>query len=962
MAEKPIDPSLQMTGAENGPLRSPTAGTGDRFSADLKPLQELDAALTKLNTNINRLKTDLPKVINLTEQWAAKMQKVTNAMKGMGGGMPGGGGGAPGGGGGGGSGYIPAAGSLTSSVLGGSNVYFGNVTYQTDRSQTANVYGAGGGRGGAASTTSAIADAISKAVGALGTAINNRIGENAQYSLSANRMDMLYQQMTGMGGGAVRQNFRAPLQQYKLGMGGINQVLALQASTGINAQQQARSVEALRVASGYGYNTEQINQMTRGLASAESSNRMFMMMGTGLYGVGGKQRSTIDVVKDTVRRLGLNSESALRGAMAPGSFTRERMRQSGLPEDMQDLVLQYARENVAFRKKGGKGMYSPESAADRKRMGVENTYANQYEETERTKVNREESMYNKQADNYAAMERQMQSLTRTMQRLEEAMAGIIGLKIRNRGVGGIAKGIAGPVGGVIGGIAGSFFGPGGTAAGSMLGSSIGNIVGNFLGDPTGEKGGPKEASGNITRSQGQLQKIHPKMRERLERMMKDNPRLYIGGGVRSTEQQKQMFLNRYQPTNEKTDIFWKGQYWKRVRGAAAAPPGMSMHEIGLAVDLAPATEFDWIKQNAAKYGLRSFFDVNNEPWHVQPAELPASRVKYEQMGAPWGHNGVVADPTDQKAVIKGMENMEHQSISSMGGVGGKGIKMEILGYSGLSMGETIQAMAVQGSNNIGGVAAGGTRVGSVSRIGIKNDGDVQLTSPKSPRYINPTQLASLLYNAGFRGKDLEAMMGIAARETSGFNASALNPNGRDYSFGLFQINMKDDDPANKNMGKHRLKMFGITKPEDLYDPATNVRAAKVLFDVYKNSGKNPFTPWLGSKNAKALGKVAHHDTSGKPHTYDDYGTGQKLLKDAGFKSTAGGWSPSGDPIMDMAPRPSSGGNVTIQSGGGATYQVTISPTIHLNGGNNPNIDVQRMAREVTKLLDREVRMTLMRTT
>ena len=66
-------------------MGSPT-GKGGRFESDLKPLQELDTALTKLNTNINRLKTDLPKVITLTEQWAAKMQKVANAMNGMNGG------------------------------------------------------------------------------------------------------------------------------------------------------------------------------------------------------------------------------------------------------------------------------------------------------------------------------------------------------------------------------------------------------------------------------------------------------------------------------------------------------------------------------------------------------------------------------------------------------------------------------------------------------------------------------------------------------------------------------------------------------------------------------------------------------------------------------------------------------------------------------------------------------------
>jgi hypothetical protein len=414
---------------------------------------------------------------------------------------------------------------------------------------------------------------------------------------------------------------------------------------------------------------------------------MFMTMGTGMYGVGGQQKSSMTVVKDVVQRLGLTTESALKGAMAPGSMTRERLRQSGLPEDMQDLVLQYAQQNVAYKKKGGAGMYDASNKGMRKTMGVEDSYANQNEETDRVKGNREENMYKRQADNYAAMEKGMQSLTRTMEKLDNAMAGLIGAKIRTRGIGSLVKGALPMAGTIVGAGLGALVGN--PVAGAMIGSAAGNFGASAIGDPTGEKESNAQklnskASGtpaNVTKSQGALSKLHPKMRQKVEAMMRENSKLYIGGGVRSTAQQKAMFMSRYKPTTEKTDVFWKGQYWERHTGAAAAPPGMSMHEIGLAADMAPESEFGWIKDNAQRFGLRSFFDVNDEPWHVQPSELPASRMQYEKSGAPWGHNGQTAEPTDLKANISNLLGIEHPSGSGGGGRGtASQVNMKIQDY------------------------------------------------------------------------------------------------------------------------------------------------------------------------------------------------------------------------------------------------------------------------------------------
>jgi len=919
---------LADTGVRPGEAMGTPSGKGGRFESDLKPLQELDTALTKLNTNINKLKTDLPKVITLTEQWAAKMQKVANAMNGMGTGGP------AGGGGGGGKGYIPDAGSLTQQNLGGGGMggmVFGNVTYNVDRSQTANVMrGGGGGGGGAASAAGDIAKQVASAIG---DAINKRIGENSQYSLSANRIDMLYQQTTGMGGQEVRDRMRSPLSQYKLGTGGINQVMSLQASTGIDASKQGKAAEFIRASSGYGYSTEQVNQMARGLADPNSANRMFMMSGTGLYKVGGGQRSTSEVIQSTVNSLGLTTRSSIEGAMAPGSMTRERMRQSGLPEDMQDITLQYAKQNLQFKKKGGVGMYDASSKVHREFMGVEDTYANQNAETERVKNARDESMYNKQADSYADMERGLQNVTKALQKFEEAMSGIIGMKIKAKPYSGIIKAGSTILGGIIGGIA-----TGGNPMGIMAGASVGNTVGNSIGDPTGEKEsgtGPKGDGGNIAKSQGSLSKLHPRLKSRIEAMMKENPKLYIGGGVRTTAQQKAMFLSRYEPTNEKTDVFWKNQYWKRVRGAAAAPPGMSMHEIGLAADLAPSTEFDWIKDNAARFGLRSFFDVNNEPWHVQPSELPGSRLQYEKQGAPWGHNGSMEEPTDTKASIPNLETLMHQTVSSLGGTAGKGANLAISNYTGLSMNSAIEAFGLDmrggGSGGYSNTTGGGTNPASPGS-NSSGSGGFNQSGP-----LTGAQVAAVMYKAGFRGKRLVEAVAIAHRE-SRFNPRSLANDSDDLSYGLMQINMKGD------MGPGRRKTYKLKKNEDLFNPATNARVA------WKLSGHgNNWDHWK--------------DDSGNPLNNTNIPQAAKYVKQAGYATS--GHPKQGDPNIDMggyAPSGRGGSTVVMQGDSGNTFHVSIAPTINLNGGNNYGADVQKLSKEVSSLLEREVKLLMLRST
>lgn len=69
-------------------------------------------------------------------------------------------------------------------------------------------------------------------------------------------------------------------------------------------------------------------------------------------------------------------------------------------------------------------------------------------------------------------------------------------------------------------------------------------------------------------------------------------------------------------------------------GPGFASPGNSNHEGfpadgtsggAVAADMVPSTSWGWMQGQVARFGLRTFQYVNNEPWHIQPAEIPASR-------------------------------------------------------------------------------------------------------------------------------------------------------------------------------------------------------------------------------------------------------------------------------------------------------------------------------------------------
>lgn len=756
-------------------------------------------------------------------------------------------------------------------------------------------------------------------------ALDSRIDNNYMRSLSVDKLAVYYQQNKGISNMQYIEQMRDPMRGARLGYGGINTLLSLQASTGINAQLNAGGIAGLRALSGYSYSTEQMAQMAGTMGSAAVNNRMTMMLGTGLYGMGGKQNSMDNVIKQIVQRTGLTNADRLAGARQQGSNTRAMLEASGVPPDMIDLVLDYAEANQSYQKKtGSKTMYDPANTKHRAAMGIEQNFATQAEETTRVKEGRDEQLYKRQADNFADMEKNLQNVNKALERFEDKLSGIVGTGVSTKGS--IArKALGGAL--MLGGAA---FAPatGGTSlAFSALGATL------MSGDPvpTSKTGNPQmtkvpmgysSPAKRVTLGElsnvGHFSKLNSRFRDRLLRMFAANPNVGLGVGHRSETDQAKMFHERYRPVqgNEKADLTWDGKGWKHVTGAPAAPPGRSMHEIGLAADL--VGDLDWVVKNAEKFGLKTFAKNLNEPWHVQPAELPDSRYEYEKQGSPWGQ------PAGTRRDSANVEIDERGNPHSGAVVGDK-----VIGHSGVlgSSYETFSQMSIASilgepfsatAARMDGVGETATVRRVANQIGATNYSSLA----GSKQAMDPYDVARLLYKRGFRGKDITNMLAISWRESRWIPGSMADDHD-DLSYGLFQINMMG------KMGPARRGYFNISKNEELYDPDTNVRAARKLF------GSGNYSPWNIDGNPLAK-------------TESIMPKAQAVTKELGF----GG----GDPMVNTPAR--QGGGVVVQGG----TSVNIAPNIYVTSTGNNAQDAQRVAQEISRILQREVKRELLRTT
>ena len=116
-----------------------------------------------------------------------------------------------------------------------------------------------GGTASTAAGAAVVGKMLSEAIKPLVQGMDARIDRGISYATSADRLNLLTQQMTGQSQMQVMQNMRQPLTQYRLGAGGVNAMMQFQAQTGVQASSGlARSIEALRMSSGFGKSTQDI--------------------------------------------------------------------------------------------------------------------------------------------------------------------------------------------------------------------------------------------------------------------------------------------------------------------------------------------------------------------------------------------------------------------------------------------------------------------------------------------------------------------------------------------------------------------------------------------------------------------------------------------------------------------------------------------------------------------------------
>jgi hypothetical protein len=100
--------------------------------------------------------------------------------------------------------------------------------------------------------------------------------------------------------------------------------------------------------------------------------------------------------------------------------------------------------------------------------------------------------------------------------------------------------------------------------------------------------------------------------------------------------------------------------------------------------------------------------------------------------------------------------------------------------------------------------------------------------------LSPLEILKLALQAGFSpdGEEAVTATAIALAESSG-NPNAHNAVPPDDSFGLWQINMLGA------LGPDRREKLGLSRNEELFDPRTNARAARLVY----TEADHDFKPW-----------------------------------------------------------------------------------------------------------------------
>jgi hypothetical protein len=135
--------------------------------------------------------------------------------------------------------------------------------------------------------------------------------------------------------------------------------------------------------------------------------------------------------------------------------------------------------------------------------------------------------------------------------------------------------------------------------------------------------------------------------------------------------------------------------------------------------------------------------------------------------------------------------------------------------------------------------------------------------------LSRSQLTGLAQSVGFTGNDVNIAVAVALAESGG-NPGAHNSTPPDDSYGLWQINMLG------SLGPSRRKKFGILANTDLFRPATNAKAAKI---IHGESGWKAWTTYTSGKYKEYLTSDPQLPTGQIPNTPGKTVTPEKVDAD-----------------------------------------------------------------------------------
>lgn len=167
---------------------------------------------------------------------------------------------------------------------------------------------------------------------------------------------------------------------------------------------------------------------------------------------------------------------------------------------------------------------------------------------------------------------------------------------------------SGPLGQILGG--GSLFTRmiAGGLAGGLTGGAPGKLV-DLVTGANNTAAGDVGDSGFGMYGEQSTAGLAPDLRKKVEAMLQANPNLQVSSGLRDSYTQKKL-------KDKGIGTFKAG--------------GMSQHAAGWAADIGPRSEYQWIQDNAHKFGLETGKKYG-EPWHIQVAGTMAP-AKYPGIG------------------------------------------------------------------------------------------------------------------------------------------------------------------------------------------------------------------------------------------------------------------------------------------------------------------------------------------